>query len=191
MIQFHAHSSASAFFAAAVQIVSPGSIFFFQEREGLHGSRFRMWKLRTMCPQAEQQLANCLADDPELSRQWHRNVKLLHDPRIVPLVGNFMRRFSIDALPQLWNIVNGTMSLVGPRPFPEYHLGRFRTDFRHLRTAVRPGLTGMWQVMVRSTGGVQEQKVYDTYYIHNWSIWLDLYILARTVFAVLAGRGAC
>ena len=179
-----------ALFAAIVQMVSPGSIFFFQEREGLHGSRFRVWKLRTMCPDAERKLAECLANDPELNRQWHRNVKLLHDPRIVPLVGNFMRRFSIDELPQLWNVVNGTMSLVGPRPFPEYHLSRFRPDFRKLRTAVRPGVTGMWQVMVRSDGGLKEQERYDTYYIRNWSLWLDIYLLVRTVFAVLASSGA-
>ena len=147
-----------ALFAAIVQMVSRGSIFFFQEREGLDGTRFKVWKLRTMCPDAEKKLADCLANDPELSRQWHRNVKLLHDPRIVPLVGNFMRRFSIDELPQLWNIVNGTMSLVGPRPFPEYHLSRFRPDFRQLRTAVRPGLTGMWQVMVRSDGELERTR---------------------------------
>jgi Undecaprenyl-phosphate galactose phosphotransferase WbaP len=179
-----------ALFGAIVQMTSPGSIFFFQEREGLHGTHFRVWKLRTMCPDAERKLAECLANDPELNRQWHRNVKLLHDPRIVPLVGNFMRRFSIDELPQLWNIVNGTMSLVGPRPFPEYHLSRFRSDFRQLRIAVRPGLTGMWQVMVRSDGGLKEQERYDTYYIRNWSLWLDIYLLARTIFVVLASSGA-
>jgi lipopolysaccharide/colanic/teichoic acid biosynthesis glycosyltransferase len=87
-------------------------------------------------------------------------------------------------------VVKGEMSLVGPRPFPEYHLQGFATEFRELRQRVRPGLTGMWQVMVRSKGGIEEQKMYDTYYIRNWSIWLDLYILARTIFAVLASRGA-
>jgi Undecaprenyl-phosphate galactose phosphotransferase WbaP len=179
-----------ALFAAIVQTVSRGPILFFQEREGLDGTRFRLWKLRTMCPDAEKKLADCLANDPELRRQWHRNVKLLHDPRIVPLVGNFMRRFSIDELPQLWNIVSGTMSLIGPRPFPEYHLSRFGSDFRQLRTAVRPGLTGMWQVMVRSEGSLKEQERYDTYYIRNWSLWLDIYLLVRTIFVVLASRGA-
>ena len=84
----------------------------------------------------------------------------------------------------------GKMSLVGPRPFPEYHLQRFPPEFRMLRRQVCPGLTGMWQVMVRSNGGLREQQLYDTYYIRNWSLWLDLWILFRTVQAVLLGNGA-
>jgi lipopolysaccharide/colanic/teichoic acid biosynthesis glycosyltransferase len=96
----------------------------------------------------------------------------------------------VDELPQLWSVVQGKMSLVGPRPFPEYHLQQLPPEFRELRRRVRPGLTGMWQVMVRSNGGIAEQIIYDTYYIRNWSLWVDLYILARTIFVVLAGRGA-
>jgi lipopolysaccharide/colanic/teichoic acid biosynthesis glycosyltransferase len=102
-----------------------------------------------------------------------------------------LRRFSVDELPQLWNVVKGEMSLVGPRPFPEYHLRQFQPEFRDLRRRVRPGVTGMWQVMVRSNGGIEEQQLYDTYYIRNWSIWLDVWILFRTGWAVLTGRGAC
>ena len=97
----------------------------------------------------------------------------------------------MDELPQFFSIIKGEMSLVGPRPFPEYHLKRFPLEFRELRGRVRPGLTGLWQVMVRSKGGIEEQMAFDTYYVRNWSVWLDLWILGRTLFAVVAGRGAC
>jgi lipopolysaccharide/colanic/teichoic acid biosynthesis glycosyltransferase len=106
------------------------------------------------------------------------------------VLGTLLRRFSFDELPQLWSVVVGEMSLVGPRPFPDYHLRKFGPEFRALRRKVRPGITGLWQVMVRSSGGLNEQETYDSYYIRNWSVWMDLYILGRTSLAVLAGRGA-
>jgi Undecaprenyl-phosphate galactose phosphotransferase WbaP len=173
-----------------VRLSSCGPSFFLQEREGLGGSRFRVWKLRTMYQDAERRLEECLLANPELCREWEEHIKLARDPRVISGVGAFLRRFSVDELPQLWNVVAGEMSLVGPRPFPEYHLQRFPPEFRELRRRVRPGLTGMWQVMVRSNGGIEEQKMYDTYYIRNWSVWLDFYILARTILAVLASYGA-
>ena len=99
-----------------------------------------------------------------------------------------MRRFSIDELPQLWSVVRGDMSLVGPRPFPHYHLQRLSNEARRLRRQVRPGLTGLWQVMVRTRGGVREQEIYDAYYIRNWSMWIDLYLLVKTAMTVIQGR---
>ena len=176
--------------AVALKLRSRGPIFFCQEREGLAGRSFRVWKLRTMYVDAEQRLIEYLAANPDLRHEWETHFKLACDPRIIPGIGTFLRRWSLDELPQLWNIVKGDMSLVGPRPFPEYHLQQFPQDFRELRQRVRPGLTGMWQVTVRSSKGIEEQRVFDSYYIRNWSIWVDLHILARTVFAVLAGRGA-
>jgi lipopolysaccharide/colanic/teichoic acid biosynthesis glycosyltransferase len=143
-----------------------------------------------MHPDAERRLTELLEQSPELKRQWERSVKLEQDPRIIPVVGHFLRRFSVDELPQLWNVVVGNMSLVGPRPLPEYHLEKLSSDAKGLRRSIRPGLTGMWQVMVRGDGSVAEQERFDTYYVRNWSVWLDLYILARTLSAVVMGRGA-
>lgn len=173
-----------------VKLFSPGPAFYGQEREGEGGRRIRIWKLRTMVPDAEQVLEKFLATNPQGRAEWDRHMKLKDDPRIVPQVGHLLRRLSLDELPQLWNIFRGDMSLVGPRPFPEYHLNRFSPAFRELRRKVPPGLTGLWQVSARSEGDLAVQEELDTYYIRNWSLGLDVYLLARTITAVLFGNGA-
>jgi Undecaprenyl-phosphate galactose phosphotransferase WbaP len=177
--------------AIIIKTVSPGPAFFRQQREGLYGRKFPVWKLRTMHPDAEYRLQELLTRDPTLRKEWQQSVKLARDPRLIPVVGRWLRRLSLDELPQLWNVLVGDMSLVGPRPFPEYHLRMLSPDFRSLRSKVRPGLTGMWQVTVRSGGSIAEQERYDNYYIRNWSVWLDVYVLARTVSAVVLAKGAC
>jgi Undecaprenyl-phosphate galactose phosphotransferase WbaP len=173
-----------------VKLVSRGPMFFVQEREGLEGRQIRMWKLRTMYVDAERRLEAYLAAKPELRSEWETKCKLERDPRVVRGVGRFLRRFSIDELPQLWCVVWGTMSLVGPRPLPDYHLNIFSREFRELRRCVRPGVTGLWQVTVRNAGALDEHQRYDSYYIRNWSMWLDVYLLAKTGLAVLSARGA-
>jgi Undecaprenyl-phosphate galactose phosphotransferase WbaP len=173
-----------------VKLLDPGPAFFRQSRAGLGGHRFTVPKIRTMKRDAEAALAEHLASNPELQDEWRLSFKLKRDPRLIPGIGRLFRRFSIDELPQLWSVLKGEMSLIGPRPFPDYHLARFTPAFQELRQRVRPGITGLWQITVRSDGGVEEQEALDSYYIRNWSVWLDVYILCRTLAAVVSGRGA-
>jgi len=173
-----------------IYVSSRGPVFYRQMREGMDGRRIAVWKLRTMYLDGDRLLEEWLEGHPEDREQWRRYFKLRHDPRVLPVIGPLLRRTSLDELPQLWSVLRGEMSLVGPRPLPDYHLEQFPDEFRTLRTRVLPGLTGLWQVSARSDGDVSVQEALDTYYIRNWSPWLDLYILARTVTAVLLARGA-
>lgn len=176
--------------ALVLKVIAPGPVFFAQRREGYDGKSFDVLKLRTMFVDAEARLERHLASDEIARSEWDERCKLSQDPRVIPFIGRFMRRFSLDELPQLFQVLIGQMSLVGPRPFPAYHLERFDPKFRRLRCRVRPGLTGLWQVMTRSDGTLDDQQAHDTYYIRNWSLWMDLYILARTLGVVLFGKGA-
>ena len=178
------------FSAICIWITSPHSPFFTQEREGGDGRIIHMIKLRTMYPDAEQLLSEHFTENPSARAEWQRYFKLKNDPRILPYIGTLLRKTSIDELPQLWNVLKGDMSLVGPRPFPVYHLKEFPESFRHLRKTVLPGITGLWQVSARSEGDLSVQERLDTYYIRNWSVWLDFLLLAKTVRAVLSCRGA-
>jgi Undecaprenyl-phosphate galactose phosphotransferase WbaP len=176
--------------AILVRLLDGSPAFFIQDRSGLDGRRIAVPKIRTMKRDAEQGLEEHLAADPRLRQEWEAHYKLKSDPRLIPIAGRLFRRFSIDELPQLWTVLRGQMSLVGPRPFPDYHMEHFSPAFLELRRRVRPGITGLWQITVRSAGGTAEQESYDSYYIRNWSAWLDLYILSRTIAAVASGRGA-
>lgn len=181
--------SAPLIAVAAVLVValSPGPVFYSQIRYGRGGRSFRMWKLRTMHANAEVMLQEVIAT---AGPEWSRTMKLRRDPRIIRVVGHPIRRFSIDELPQFLNVIRGEMSLVGPRPLPDYHLEQLSPETNIIRSRVRPGLTGLWQVSGRSDTGLEEQQHLDIYYVRNWSLWLDLYITARTVGAVAGGRGA-
>jgi Undecaprenyl-phosphate galactose phosphotransferase WbaP len=173
-----------------VKVLSPGPALFWHTREGRKGRTIRVPKIRTMVPDAERRMEEMLRSDPALRAEWQSAFKLKDDPRVIPVVGRFFRRYSIDELPQLWSVVKGDMSLVGPRPFPSYHLDALSPRARRLRDEVRPGVTGLWQVTSRGEAGVEMQQAHDTYYIRNWSVWLDLHILMRTIHVVLSGRGA-
>jgi lipopolysaccharide/colanic/teichoic acid biosynthesis glycosyltransferase len=176
--------------AVIIKIIDPGPALYGQQRLGRHGRPIQVLKLRTMYQNAEQKLEQVLANDAALRKHWERYFKLPKDPRILPHIGNFVRRTSLDELPQLWNVIRGDMSLVGPRPFPAYHMEAFELEFRALRLSVAPGLTGLWQVSSRSNGDLGLQRAQDSFYIRNRSLWLDFYILIITLPAVIAGRGA-
>jgi len=175
--------------ALAILYDSPGPIFFRHKRIGLGGKDIVIWKFRTMVADAQKVLDECLACDPELRVEWEENHKLCSDPRITR-IGHWLRRTSLDELPQLWNVVKGDLSLVGPRPIVWDEVDKYRNGFE-LYKKVKPGLSGLWQISGRSTTTYDERVRLDAYYVRNWSIWLDLYILLKTPSEVLRGRGAC
>lgn len=176
--------------AMLIKWKSPGPAFYTQNREGKDGKVIPILKLRSMRTNAEEWLVSYLNSNQDAALEWSRFQKLKNDPRVIPVIGGLIRKTSIDELPQLWNVFKGQMSLVGPRPFPAYHNTKFDPDFRELRLQVTPGLTGLWQVGARSNGDLKVQETMDAYYIRNWSLWLDAYILIRTVRAVLMPRGS-
>ena len=171
--------------AALIKLTSNGPVFFYQERLGVNKRRFRICKFRTMVPNAEEML-EALEAHNEVSGPVF---KIMDDPRITSL-GKFLRRTSIDELPQLFNILKGDMSLVGPRPLPVRDYQGFNQDWQRRRFSVRPGITCLWQVNGRSAIPFEQWMRLDLQYMDEWSLWLDLKILARTIPAVLRGSGA-
>ncbi|MCX6998154.1 MAG: exopolysaccharide biosynthesis polyprenyl glycosylphosphotransferase [Kiritimatiellaeota bacterium] len=163
--------------------------FYTQLRLGKQGRPFRVIKFRSMVFEAERVLQERLAQDAALRTEWEANRKLKRDPRVTR-IGRWLRISSLDELPQLFNVLAGQMTLVGPRPLPEYHQAGLSETTRQLREQVRPGITGLWQVSGRAASGTTGLERWDAYYVRNWSFWLDIVILARTIKEVFSGRGA-
>jgi lipopolysaccharide/colanic/teichoic acid biosynthesis glycosyltransferase len=173
--------------ALLIKIVDPGPALFVQDREGMNGRVFRFYKFRTMYTDADTRLAVFLERHPDREAEWRHFFKLDNDPRVIPWIGTFLRKSSLDELPNLFNVLKGDMSLVGPRPFPHYHTETFDPAFRVLRHSVWPGITGLWQV---ERGGCDVQLALDTHYVENWSCALDLKILVRTIPVLLLSKKA-
>ena len=176
----------TAVVALLVALDSTGSGFLQPDAHREKGRSFPKWKFRSMVPNAGEVLGEYLEKNPQVMEEWKTSQKLKNDPRFTRL-GHFIRKFSLDELPQLWNVFIGEMSLVGPRPIVSAEqYGRCYNLYVH----VRPGLTGLWQVSGRSDVYYEERVRMDEYYIRNWSVWLDVIILARTPLTVLEGKGA-
>jgi exopolysaccharide biosynthesis polyprenyl glycosylphosphotransferase len=171
--------------AALIKLTSPGSVFFAQKRVGLHKRQFTMYKFRTMVPGAES-IQETLEHLNEMSGPVF---KIANDPRITPL-GRILRKTSIDELPQLFNVLKGNMSLVGPRAIPVRDYQSFNEDWHRRRFSVPPGITCLWQVYGRNTIPFEQWMVLDMQYIDRWSLWLDIKILVLTIPAVFRGSGA-
>jgi Undecaprenyl-phosphate galactose phosphotransferase WbaP len=174
--------------AAINKMTSPGPTFYGHTRIGKDGRTFRAWKFRTMVPHADRLLHQHLERHPEAREEWARTQKLENDPRVTAS-GRWLRRASLDELPQVWNVLRGEMSLIGPRPIVRDEIQRYG-DSAGLYLAVKPGLTGLWQVSGRNKTTYPERVALDSYYVRNWCLWLDLYIFARTFRAVATGDGA-
>jgi Undecaprenyl-phosphate galactose phosphotransferase WbaP len=177
-----------AFISAAIWLEDRGSIFYRQTRIGQDGRKISVWKFRTMVQHADEVLDGYFVKHPELREEWELTHKLRNDPRVTR-VGWFLRRMSLDELPQIFNVIGGEMSLVGPRPIVDDEIRYYGNRFK-LYTQVLPGMTGMWQVSGRNDVSYEERVRLDEYYVRNWSTWLDFYIMAMTILAVLNGKGA-
>ena len=174
--------------AVVVGIDNRGRIIFAHRRVGKDGKLFPCYKFQSMMPDAEKRLEEYLAKNPEARKEWEESFKLTNDPRVTKL-GGFLRRTSLDELPQLWNVLMGDMSLVGPRPIVEKEIEYYGDCIREYYM-VPPGITGIWQVNGRSDTTYEERVAMDTWYVRNWSVWIDLVYLFKTVKAVLMGKGA-
>ena len=171
-----------------IKATSKGPVFYRQNRLGQYGRPLRIWKFRSMYVDAEARLKGILAEDPSAAAEWKANFKLHDDPRITP-IGRFLRKTSLDELPQLFNVFAGDMAIVGPRPIVSAEVPYYGAAYE-VFSSVPPGITGLWQVSGRSDTDYPSRVVLDRHYVLNWSPWMDVRIVIRTVFAVLRMKGS-
>jgi len=172
----------------AIKISSPGPIFYKHKRIGKNGKEFFVWKFRSMVTNSQEILEKILATDPIRREEWEKDRKFKDDPRITK-IGKFIRKTSLDELPQLINILKGEMSFIGPRPVTKDELTKYGNAVNFV-LSVKPGLSGMWQISGRSDTVYEERVLLDIYYIQNWSIWLDIWIIIKTIWVVFRKKGA-
>ena len=174
---------------AATVLVSMGRpVHYWQDRLGTGGRRFRFYKFRSMLQDSDLVLDEFLSRNDMARTQWDTFQKLEQDPRITP-IGQLIRKLSLDELPQLWNVLKGDMSLVGPRPCMERQRSLYGTNWEHY-CAMRPGITGLWQVNGRNRLPYAKRVELDAHYVNNWSLWLDFKILLKTFRTVVTGEGS-
>ncbi len=171
-----------------IKLTSKGPIFYIQERPGKFGKLIKIYKFRTMYQNANEMLKEILEKDEKLREEFQKFKKLKNDPRITP-IGKFLRRFSLDELPQLFNVLKGDMSIVGPRPYQINELDEMG-DYKHIILSIKPGLTGLWQISGRSDLSFSSKLKIETWYVLNWNLWLDIFIIIRTIPIVISGKGA-
>lgn len=176
--------------ALIIFLTSPGKVIYAQERIGRGGKPFRCYKFRSMYANADQRLHSLLAADPRLKEEWEKNYKLKKDPRINPF-GAFLRKTSLDEIPQFWNVLKGDLSVVGPRPVVKDEISKYYQIKAYKILSVRPGLTGIWQVSGRSNIQSYETRIQmDEFYVDHHSFFLDIKLIAKTIPAMLFSKGA-
>ena len=172
-----------------IKLTSKGPVFYLHDRVGRNGKTIKIIKFRSMYEDADERLKKILENSKEQRKEWESSYKLKDDPRITS-VGRFLRKTSLDELPQVFNVIAGHMSLIGPRPVVPYELETYYKDYASYYLMVRPGITGLWQISGRSNTGYDFRVSKDTWYVLNWSPWLDIVILLKTPLAVLKQDGA-
>ena len=177
-----------AIIALLIYLDSPGPIVFGHKRVGQGGKEFSCYKFRSMVPNAQEALEVYLKENPATREEWEHNFKLKDDPRVTR-IGKFLRKTSLDELPQLWNVLVGDMSLVGPRPIVRDEIVKYG-DYINDFYLVPPGITGVWQVSGRSDTTYEERVLMDSWYVHNWSVWIDIVYLLKTALVVVKLKGA-
>ena len=174
--------------ALIIKLTSRGPVLYRARRLGLNGRPISVLKFRTMYQNADDILEQMLEENPRMKSEWEAKFKLKKDPRVT-LFGNFLRRTSLDELPQFWNVIRGEMAIIGPRPIVAGEVHYYGDKFP-IFSSVKPGITGLWQVSGRSSTSYASRVKLDVYYVQNWSIWMDYYIFLKTIQAVLLRRGA-
>lgn len=176
--------------ALAIKLTDGGKIFYQHTRIGHKGKKFKVLKFRSMYIDADKKLKEILENDPKAREEWEKTFKLRNDPRITP-IGKFLRKTSLDELPQFFNVLKGDMSVVGPRPVVEEELNKYYKDNAKYYLSVKPGITGYWQVEGRSDIENYDERVkMDVWYVQNQSFLLDLKIILKTIWVMISGKGA-